>query len=156
VELTTTQLGDLRAYLDLRRDPNRDLLIAGYLPVDIEVELSVTVAADRLTDDVSAAVETAIEEYFEFDERHFAQAVHLSDIYAEAQGVDGVVSVRVNVLRYESDAVAVAHGAGPEPAIVHLGIDPARPATTPHAAPSGAELAVLGSLNVSASGGLAE
>jgi predicted phage baseplate assembly protein len=156
VELTTAQLGDLRVYLDLRRDPNRDLLIAGYLPVDIEVDLSVRVAADRLTEEVSAAVESAIEEYFDFDERRFAQAVHLSDIYAEAQGVDGVVSAKVNVLRYELDAVAVAHGAGSEPAIVHLGIDPARPATTPHAAPSGAELAVLGSLKVSASGGLAE
>jgi hypothetical protein len=156
VGLTATQLGDLRTYLDVRRDPNRVLLISGYLPVDIEVVLSVSVADDRLTDEVSAAVEAAIEEYFEFDERRFAQAVHLSDIYAEAQGVDGVVSVRVNVLRYQSDAVAVAHGAGPEQAIVHLGIDPARPATTPHAAPSGAELAVLGSLQVNASGGLAE
>jgi hypothetical protein len=156
VELTAAQLSDLRVYLDLRRDPNRDLLIAGYLPVDIEVDLSVRVAADRITEEVSAAVESAIEEYFDFSERRFAQAVHLSDIYAETQGVDGVVSVRVNVLRYELDAVAVAHGAGSEPAIVHLGIDPARPATTPHAVPSGAELAVLGSLKVSASGGLAE
>ncbi len=154
--LAGKEMANLRSYLDVRRDPNRPLLIAGYLPVKIDATVSVRVAANRLTTDVSAAVADAIEAYFDFDQRGFGEAVHLSDIYAEVEEVAGVDSALVTVLRYSSNAVRIAHGAGPEPVLVHLGISAARPPGTPHTTPTGAELAVLGALKVKASGGLAE
>lgn len=148
-------LGALRAYLDLRRDPNRALRLGEYRPVPFVVAVAVDVAADRLRDDVAEAVRAAVAGSFAFDARRFAQAVHLSDVYAVAQAVPGVVSVLVTGCRYRDAADFARHGTPVQPVLVHAPVHGAR-----HHPPTGAivpaELARLdpGDLTVSATGGI--
>jgi hypothetical protein len=158
VELDATERDELRTNLDLRRDPNRRLLLAPHVPVAIEVEAAVEVEASRITDDVAAAVTAAIADYFDFDNRGFGQAVHLSDVYAVIQEVDGVVWARVDALGYKDPAVAAAHSAGGAAVLAHLGINSARTGVR-NGGVTGAELAVIANaatdLRVNATGGLA-
>lgn len=141
-------LSELRAYLDLRRDPNRALRVAEYRPVPFVVAVTIDAAPDRRNDDVTTAVTDAITAYFAYDARTFAQAVHLSDIYAVIHEVAGVVSAVITELRYKHSVVMSP--------LVHAPILPAShdPATGYIMA---AELAVLDDavdLTVATSGGL--
>ena len=97
-------LTDLRAYLDLRRDPNRTLRLGEYRPVPFVVGLRVVATPDRFNDDVTAAVTGAVQAYFAYDDRAFGQAVHLSDLYHAVHTVDGVVSALVTALDYKTGA----------------------------------------------------
>lgn len=121
-----TKLADVRAYLDLRRDPNRAVRIAEHDPVPFTVHAEVDVAADHHRDDVEAAVGAAIADYFAFDNRAFGQAVHLSDLYAEIQDVDGVVSARITQLRYRQVLDRITHPGGFATVLVHAPIFGAR------------------------------
>jgi hypothetical protein len=159
-----TALTDLRAYLDLRRDPNRTLRLGEYRPVPFVVALTVEAEPARFNDDVAAAVTAAVEGYFAYDHRAFGQAVHLSDLYQAVHTVDGVVSALATELDYKTAADRATHPSPRAPGrrprrpavllrapVVGARHDPATGAVAP------AELAVLeaGDLTVTTSGGLA-
>lgn len=108
-------LSELRAYLDLRRDPNRALRLGEYRPVPFVVAATIEADPDHRNADVTAAVEAAIAAYFAYDARTFAQAVHLSDMYAVIHQVAGVVSAVITGLRYKDSADAASHPSPPGP-----------------------------------------
>jgi Baseplate J-like protein len=162
-------LTDLRAYLDLRRDPNRTLRLGEFRPVPFVVGLAVEAEAERFNDDVTVAVTEAVQRYFTYDDRAFGQAVHLSDLYQVVHTVDGVVSALATELDYKTAGDRATHPSplapGRRPA---GGRRPRPPAVLLHAPIAGArhepatgailpaELAVLeaGDLTVTTSGGL--
>jgi hypothetical protein len=162
-------LTDLRAYLDLRRDPNRALRLGEYRPVPFVVALSVEATPERFNDDVTAAVTEAVEGYFAYDDRAFGQAVHLSDLYGVVHTVDGVVSALATELDYRTAVDRAAHPSPHAPGRRPVGgRRPRRPVVLLHAPIAGArhepatgtilpaELAVLeaGDLTVTTTGGL--
>lgn len=108
-------LVDLRAYLDLRRDPNRALRVAEYRSVPFVVAVTVEVDAAYRNDDVAGGVTAAVERYFAYDERSFGQAVHLSDIYEVIHTVDGVESALVTELDYGDAGDRATHPAPSAP-----------------------------------------
>lgn len=120
-------LADLRAYLDLRRDPNRTLRLGGFRPVPFVVALQVEADPAHRNDDVAAAVTTAIERYFAYDERAFGQAVHLSDLYHVVHTVEGVISALVTALDYRDAGDRATHPAPPAPTRGPLGGSVVRP-----------------------------
>ncbi len=155
--LSTDEIKTLKAYLDLRRDPNQPLLISGYVPTALQVVATLQIAPTYVNATVQAAAQAALEACFAFDNRQFGQAVHLSDVYAVLQSVEGAISVDVDLLGYKDPAVALAHGATAEPVQAHLRINQARanPAPPPKVIP--AELAVIenpADISLTASGGL--
>ena len=143
-----TALGDVRAFLDQRRDTTRGLRIDEYQPVPVTVEVAVEVAADHARDDVAAAVRDALAGRLAYPRQRFGQDVHRSEVYAAAHEVDGVVAAYVAVLDRRD--------AEPATARAHL------PIATTRADPGGgtvhpAELAVLADaadLAVTATGGI--
>jgi uncharacterized phage protein gp47/JayE len=155
--LGPADLKTLRDYLRGRRDPNRSLLIDGYVPVALRLTARLQVDPAYVNDTVEAAARAAIESYFAFENRQFGQPVHLSDVYAVLQSAEGVVSVDVDLLGYKDPVVAAAHGATAGPVQRHIRIDQARanPAPPPKVTP--AELAVIGDradISLTVSGGL--
>ncbi len=138
-----SKLADVRAYLDLRRDPNRAVRIAEHDAVPFTVHADVDIAPDRHRDDVEAAVARSVADYFAFANRAFGQAVHLSDVYAVIHGVEGVVSARVTQLRYRRLTDRLTHPGGFAPVLVHAPIFGARRVGT---ATRPAELATLADL----------
>ncbi len=157
--LSTDHLDDLKRYLDQRRDPNRALLVDGYLPVDIKVTATVQVDPAHLNPVVEEAARAALTELFAFERRRFGQPVHLSDVYAALQTPEGVVSADVEVLDYASnDAHAAhgAHGATNDQVQVRLPIFGARVNPSPPPRVLRAELAKAdpAAISVTATGGL--
>lgn len=150
-------LADVQAYVDARRDPNRSVRIADYRPVPFLVQLDVTCAPDQYRDDVEVAVRAALEGYFAYEAREFAQAVHVSDLYAVVHDVAGVESARVTQLRYRNLVDIVRHGVGAGPVLVHAPVFGAR--RWPSGVTVPAELAVLDDpddLKVDVAGGLVD
>ncbi|WP_448612087.1 putative baseplate assembly protein [Geodermatophilus sp. URMC 60] len=110
-------LSEVRAYLDLRRDPNRALRLGEYRPVPFVVAVTIEAEPDHRNDDVTASVAEAITAYFDYDARTFAQAVHSSDIYAVIHEATGVVSAVITELRYKDAADAASHPPPPAPVL---------------------------------------
>jgi uncharacterized phage protein gp47/JayE len=156
VQLSADVLDALKEYLDLRRDPNRPLLVNSYRPVAVAVHATVQVDPAHVNAVVEAAARDALARLLSLEARRFGQPVHLSDVYAALQGPDGVVSVDVNRFGYEDPDQAAAHGVPEAPVVARLPIDAARPNPTPPPRVLAAELAVAGSAAaaVTASGGL--
>jgi Baseplate J-like protein len=155
--LSAEVLDALREYLDLRRDPNRPLLVDSYRPVAVAVQATMQVDPAHVDAVVEAAGRDALAGLLSLEARRFGQPVHLSDVYAALQGPDGVVSVDVNRFGYEDPDMAPAHGVPAAPVLARLPIDPARPNPKPPPRVLAAELAVAGSaaaVVVTASGGL--
>ena len=50
------------------------------------------------------------EDYFAFDHLNLGQPIHLSDLYAVLQEVDGVVAVDIDKLGFKYAADRVSHG----------------------------------------------
>jgi hypothetical protein len=98
-ELGASQLDDLQADLDARRDPNQPLVVRGYRPVALSIVLRlIALSPDRDPRDVKAAVEAALVAHFAFTARSFGQPVRLSEVFAAAQDVAGVLGVDVDGL----------------------------------------------------------
>ncbi|HEY4720738.1 MAG TPA: putative baseplate assembly protein, partial [Anaerolineae bacterium] len=103
---------NLLAYLDARRDPNRELEIIDFTPVGIT--LHAFIVADPNTDSatVLAAAQAAAgagqlpdETYgfFAFERLNLDEDIHLSEVYASLQNVAGVVAVHIDVLHRKDD-----------------------------------------------------
>lgn len=154
-ELSAEQLTGVRAFLDVRRDPNRALRVAGYREVPFVVAVSVEAEPDRLADDVFDAVRANVEAYFAYDHRGFGQAVHLSDLYAVVHDAPGVASALVTRLGYQRRLDRLTHS-GFGAVLVHAPVFGARPRPDGSVAP--AELARLdpsADLSVTVIGGVA-
>jgi baseplate J-like protein len=123
--ITGKTYDELFADLNARRDPNRSLRIRTYTAISVKVSALVFVSDDHVTDDVIAAVQTAVAEYFSFSNRQFGQPVHLSNVYGVIQGVDGVTGADITTLQFKYPADAVSHGASSDLVQVHLRIDAA-------------------------------
>lgn len=114
---------ELFADLNARRDPNRALAIRTYIPIFIKVAALVFVSPDHVPDDVIAAVQAAVTQYFSFAMRGFGEPVHLSSVYCVIQGVEGVIGADVTTLQFKYPADALSHGASADPVQIHLRID---------------------------------
>jgi hypothetical protein len=155
--LPQVDLDSLREYLDLRRDPNRALLVGNHQPVAVTITATVQVDPAHINPVVEAAARAALDGLLSFGAREFAQPVHLSDVYAALQAPDGVVSVDVDAFTYADPVVAKARGAT-SPVQARLRINPAIINPLPPPVVLGAELAVVATpsaISVTASGGLA-
>jgi hypothetical protein len=82
----------------LRRagDDTVPLLVQSYTPRLFRVAAALKVDADRVPEQVVAAVELALRSAFSFDARQFGQPVHLSEVIRVIQSVPGVEFVDVN------------------------------------------------------------
>ena len=117
------------ADLNSRRDPNRALIVQSYTGIAVSLTAIIFVSADHVADDVLAAVQSAVNSYFAFDNQQFGKPVHLSNVYAVIQGVSGVTGADITLLQYKHAADAVAHSASSDSVQVHLRIDGAELAT---------------------------
>ncbi len=114
---------DLVADLNSRRDPNRALEVRTYVPVAIKVAATVFIKPGYVADDVLAAVQAALKDYFSFDRQQFGRPVHLSNVYAAIQAIDGVAGGDMTTLQYKNPADAASHGASASAVPVHLRIN---------------------------------
>ena len=80
------------------RDPFQHLGIDSYEPVYFRISGKVQVNPDYRVDAVLQAVEERLRATFSFEARDFGQAVALSEVTAEMQGVEGVTAVNVTQL----------------------------------------------------------
>jgi predicted phage baseplate assembly protein len=101
-------LGKLRSFLDKRRDPNVPLRIIDFVPVYIDVAVTVDID-DRFPQQATvASVQAALNPglnpdgsagYFAFERLGFGQNIHLSAVYAAVQVVSGIRDARITKLR---------------------------------------------------------
>ncbi len=144
-----TALGDVRAFLDGRRDTTRGLRLDEFRPAPVAVEVTVEVADDHPRDDVAVAVRDALDDLLAYPRQRFGQDVHRSEVYATAHDVNGVVAAYVEVLDRRDADPAQARARLP---VASTRADPAGGEVRP------AELAVLedaADLRITATGGLA-
>ncbi|MBB4634907.1 putative baseplate assembly protein [Longimicrobium terrae] len=88
----------LAAALAAAGDPHVPVRVLPYTPIPFHLTALLRRDADRLDDDVRAAVEAALRDRFRFQAREFGQSVHLSEVVAAMQGVPGVRAVDLNTL----------------------------------------------------------
>ena len=99
--LGPTALGNLRDYLDARRDPHRRMKLENYQKVFVEIEIRIEPDPDHDAGKVQAAVIAALEAFFAFDTVDLGQPVQLSDVYSVVQGVDGVIAADLDRLMFK-------------------------------------------------------
>jgi uncharacterized phage protein gp47/JayE len=122
----------LRKDLNSRRDPNRELEIASYCRVPVQVEASIKVRPDRVPEEVRAAAQEALEAFFAFENLEIGQWIHLSDIYRTLQGVEGVVAADIDHLAFKPKPAKDGQKAGTSEedttnqVKAHLRIDPTK------------------------------
>lgn len=144
---TTEGLKRLGDSLDSARDPNHRLQLANYVQVPLLFQADLRVDENYVQKDVLSAAIAALTNALSFDTLRLAQPIHLSDLYAVLQGVEGIVSVDINTLKFKKptgmtnsqyqaylDARGVTRlsNGDPDPLQGHLRIFPALPdPTTP-------------------------
>ena len=98
----------LRAFLDMRRDTNQKLKIENYKPMNIELEMEITVKKTHFNTKVKAEVEKALGNernedgsfnFFAFERLDFGMSIHLSDIYAKVDGIEGIEHFVITTFR---------------------------------------------------------
>lgn len=109
--ITGVQYNNLLDDLNTRRDPNRKMLVVSHVNVAIKVEAAVEVDPDYVADDVQQAVADALAAHFAFDSVDLGGAVHLSDVFAAIQSVNGVLGADINKLQFKHSADRLSHGA---------------------------------------------
>ena len=95
---------NLREYLDARRDPNRKLLLEGFIRVPVTVEAVIRVDPRFVADTVRVGALAALRNYFAFANLDLGQAIHLSGIYAVLKSVSGVVAADIDRLNFKEVA----------------------------------------------------
>ncbi len=86
------------------RDPAQSFEVASYRPLFFNVKAKVLVSPRYRQETVFAAVETALNDAFSFDEREFGQPVTAAEVVTVIQNVHGVVATDLDQLyRYEDD-----------------------------------------------------
>lgn len=118
-ELDSDVKSRLRAFLDMRRDTSQKLKIEDCKRVEIEIILNVRVKSTYFNSRVKNEVERVLGRepnedgsfnFFTFERMDFGVGIHLSDIYAIVEGIDGVESLTVNKFkRLDSSEVIQDH-----------------------------------------------
>lgn len=129
-ELDSEVKKSLRTFLDMRRDTSQKLRIEDCKRVEIELALDVNVKSTYFNSRVKKEVERVLGRepnedgsfnYFTFERMDFGVSIHLSDIYAIVEGIDGVESLKVNKFkRYNSSEVVQDHVPIKDKEIAHL------------------------------------
>ncbi len=91
-------LANLVAAIDRVGDPAQQVLVAGYTSRIFGLTGSLLVSADRVAEDVRAAVIATLQGRFSFERRAFGQGVSAAEVIAAAQGVPGVEMVDLDTL----------------------------------------------------------
>ena len=99
--LGDSALEDLVDYLDDRRDRFRQLRIENYQEASLRIEALITVDPAYVAATVVKAARKALLDSLDFDRVDLGQPVHLSDVYALLQDVDGVVAVDLDILMFK-------------------------------------------------------
>lgn len=103
----TGMAGKLRRFLDNHRDPNVPLRIQDFLPVYLQVAVSVEIDSRFPHNATLARVRAALNPginpdgsfgYFFFERLQFGQTLYLSDLYAAIQSLDGIRDSTVTTL----------------------------------------------------------
>ncbi len=99
---------NLLAYLDARRDPNRQLEIRDFSPVGIQMHAFIVPDPAFEPDDVLSRAQAAVGTsqlpdetfgFFAFERLDLDEDIHLSEVYAALQSVPGVVAVYIDLLQ---------------------------------------------------------
>ncbi len=119
----------MHAGLTARRDPNRLLLLDNFRQVSVVVGATLQVDERHVAAEVEATARAALLDALSFEALEFGLPLHLSDIYAVLQGVDGVRWVDVDLFHFKDRTPAhlADRGADARPLQGHLRIYPARP-----------------------------
>jgi predicted phage baseplate assembly protein len=112
--------GDLREYLDRRRDINKRLMIQSVKKIPIEIKACIWKEKDRLPEDVEKAAKRALEDYFKG--LNLGESIHISEIYNAIQSADGVMAVDVDLFGYKDESDRISHGSDMEPALTRVPI----------------------------------
>jgi hypothetical protein len=130
--LSPDNLSLLREQLTNSRDPNRPLMMANMVRVPVAITARLlrdpAYAADAVTD----AARQMIVGTFAFEAMELGRAVHLSEIHAVLQSVDGVIAVDVDLLHLRdhddlSPAERAVRSVDADPVQTHIRIYSARP-----------------------------
>jgi hypothetical protein len=126
-------LAKIHASLDQQRDRNYTLLLDNFVRVPIVVTATLRVMPTFIASEVRAAARRALSEALAFEQLEFGAPVHLSDVYAVLQQVDGVQSVDIDRLHFkdQSPSHLLARGATFDAVQRRLVIFAARPAPAP-------------------------
>ena len=89
---------NLQRAIEAAGDSQQRIRIDYYTPLSFNVEAKVLVDRRYITEEVLAAVATALQEAFSFEQRAFGQPVTKSEVLAAIQAVDGVVAVDLDRL----------------------------------------------------------
>ncbi len=89
---------NLRLAMDAARDPVQRLEIASYEPIFFRLKARVLIDPNALSEKVLAAVKTALQQAYGFEQRSFGQPVHKSEVLAIIQAVEGVTAVFLDQL----------------------------------------------------------
>jgi predicted phage baseplate assembly protein len=89
---------NLLAALERFRDPAQRVVVADYQPQSFRLAAKVLVAAERLAEDVGAAIRETLLERFGFARRELGRGVTSAEVIAAIQGVAGVEMVDLDLL----------------------------------------------------------
>jgi uncharacterized phage protein gp47/JayE len=121
-------LARIHASLTTRRDPNHVLFLDNYRPVPVVVTTKLGVADGHVAEEVEKEARTALLHALSFEKLEFGMPLHLSEVFAILQGVNGAAWVDVDLFHFKdrSQMNLAGRGADPNPVQEHLRIYPAR------------------------------
>jgi hypothetical protein len=126
-------LGRLAAAMRTARDPNHRFATANRSWLPVLLGATVEVDPDRIADEVLEAARSAASAALSFDSLRLAEPLHLSDLYAGLQEVEGVVGVDIYEFQpkrpedRERPNVDRLTDGSPAPLQPHIRAYPARP-----------------------------
>ncbi|MHC4095302.1 MAG: putative baseplate assembly protein [Planctomycetota bacterium] len=104
IDVASPTYENFLAFLDLHRDINHLVHVKSHDNKYLTVKAIIEVDPTYLTENVISTVKKAVLRFFDFDNLQLGQGIHLSDIYAVIQAVDGVTATLINYLDYETSA----------------------------------------------------
>ena len=93
VDSQSPLFSNLRLAMDAARDIVQRLLIASYEPIFFRLKARILIDPSYIAEKVLAAVTTALQQAYAFEQRSFGQPVHKGEVLAVVQAVEGVNAV---------------------------------------------------------------
>jgi len=100
IELGSPIYENFLGFLNLHRDINHPLEVIPHSDKLLVLQAIIRVDPAYVEDDVISVAKKAVLNYFDFNNLQLGQGIHLSDIYAVLQAVEGVTAVVINQLDY--------------------------------------------------------
>jgi phage-related baseplate assembly protein len=104
VDPQSALLQNLRLAMDAARDTVQRFEIASYAPLFFKLEARLLIDPAYLTEKVIAAATTALTLAYSFAQRAFGQPIHVGEVLATLQGVDGVQAAFVDQLYFKGQS----------------------------------------------------